>query len=313
MYFRFIILSFWIFFLQHSFAQIRFASIPADTIYYYKIEGNDTTKRIPTYRNLHIYDKLGHIREILTEKMQNKTWEYQYRILFGYNAINRLQSYKKEIWDSIGRDWLKYSRRTFAYNVRYFPINYIDEVWDTQNNVYQKVSRVNFEYTLDNRIFEANYKMYKNNVWIDSLRQNIAYDSLKRITGFEQKRAIKDGWKIEYLLEYKFQQNKLMEAIIKGQKAVRNFEILGKVSYLYNAKGNYIGEKKYKYDLYKQKYNEQEGIKITYNPKKKYWVHTPYKLEQGKVIIETQKIIYPTSEKVQNLLQDFHFQLIDIQ
>ncbi|MCU0439550.1 MAG: hypothetical protein MUC49_16785 [Raineya sp.] len=313
MYFRFIILSFWIFFLQNGFAQIHFTTIPADTVYHYQIENNDTNKRVPTTRNLHIYDKLGHIREILTEKMQNKTWKYTSRIIFGYNAINRLQSYKKEVWDSVGRDWLKYSRRTFAYNIRYLPINYIDEIWDNQNNVYQKVSRTNFEYTLDNRVFEANYKTYKNNVWMDSLRQNIAYDSLKNMIGFEQKKALKEGWKIEYVLEYKFQKDKLIETIIKGQKAMRSFEILGKITYLYNDKGYYLGEKKFKYDLYKQKYNEQEGIKLSYHGKKKYWIYTPYTIEQGKIIIKNQKIIYPTSEKTQNPLQDFHFQLINIQ
>ncbi|KOY87624.1 hypothetical protein AD998_17120 [bacterium 336/3] len=312
MHFRFIILLSWIFSIQNSFAQIRFAQIPADTVYDYKIENNDTTKRIPITRNLYIYDKIGHIREILTEKKQDNTWKYTTRILFSYNAINRLQSYKKEIWDSVGRDWLKYSRRTFAYNVRYLPINYIDEIWDNQNNSYQKITKVNFDYILDNRVFEANYKIYKNNVWIDSLRQNIAYDTLKRIVGFEQKKAIKDGWKIDYVLEYKFQQNKFFETIIKSQKAMRSFEILGKISYLYNNKGEYIGEKKYKYDLYKQKYNEQEGIKLNYNTKKKYWSYTPYQLEQGKTIIKNQKIIYPTSVKTQNPLQDFHFELIDI-
>jgi len=313
MYFRLIFFLCINIYFTDIYAQISPPIIPADTVYYYKVEGNDTTKRFPLYRNLYIHDKQGHIREILIEKMQNKVWKYETRILFGYNAINRLQSYKKELWDSVGRDWLKYSRRTFAYNIRHLPISYLDEVWDNKINEYLKTAKTNFEYTQDNRAFEANYKKFKNNVWQDSLRQNIVYDTLKRIVGFEQKTAIKDGWKIDYVLEYKFQKGVLTESILKGQKSLRSFEILGKTSYLYDNQGNYLGEKKFKYDLYKQKYNETEGIRITFNSKKKYWLYTPYSLLQGKMLIENQRLIFPALEKTQNPLKDFYFKLIESQ
>ena len=49
----------------------------ADTIYIFSVLNKDTSKRVLKNRLFHIYDKQGHIREVLLEKFQENTWQYE--------------------------------------------------------------------------------------------------------------------------------------------------------------------------------------------------------------------------------------------
>jgi hypothetical protein len=299
-------------FSHFSFSQVSFPIIAADTVYHYKIEKNDTSKCIVTARQLYIYDKQGHIREILTEKPHAKSWKYESRILFGYNAINRLQSYKKELWDSTQRDWKKHTRRTFAYNIRYMPIYYLDEVWSDATQNYEKKIKSNFEYNKSNKIAEATHKVWKKGVWSDSLRQNIIYDTLGKMIGFEEKVFNKDSWRLVIAYEYKFSKNGLIEEMVhKEQRPNRSFGIIGKTTFLYNPQKLCIGKRVYEYENNKRQYKEKEGSKSFIVTAKKQWIFNYYTIENNKPVILSQKVICLSQEKIQSTLPDFPFQLIE--
>ena len=285
-------------------------SLPAaDTIYIFHINNNDTSKRVLLNRLFHIYDKQGHIREILLEKNQNNTWQYEKRMVFGYNAINRLQSIKYELWDSLNRDWLKFRRRTYAYNVRYLPTEYTDEIWNHTQNNYQTLNKTNFSYTKQNQPQQATYKVLKNGKWSDSLRKTVFYDSLGKITSIEQRKSNREVWNAQFLWEYKYEKKVVKEILIKEAKGSKNMDITGKIVFLYNKSNVYVGKQEQEFVAYKKPYKDVGGLKSWYNIKKNQWTYNFYNIESGKAIIKKQLIICPTAEKVQTPLKDFPFPL----
>lgn len=290
-------------------AQLSLSFPASDTIYIFHIHNNDTSKRVLLNRLFHIYDKQGHIREILLEKNQNNIWQYEKRMVFGYNAINRLQSIKYELWDSLNRDWLKFRRRTYAYNVRHLPTEYTDEIWSNTQNNYETLNKTNFSYTKQNQPQQAIYKVLKNGKWSDSLRKTIFYDSLGRIASIEQRKSNKEVWNAQFLWEYKYEKTTIKEILKKEAKGGKNMDITEKNILLYNKNGVYIGKQEQEFVAYKKPYKDVGGIKSWYNIKKNQWTYSLYRIENGKAIIQKQWIICPTTEKVQKPLKDFPFLL----
>lgn len=280
-----------------------------DTLYVFEVPKNDTNKRVLKNRFFHIYDKQGYIREILLEKFQNNTWKYEKRMLFGYNAINRLQIIRCETWDSVGRDWLKFRRRMYAYNIRHLPIAYTDEVWDNTNSKYQTFAKTNFTYTPKNQAHQATYKTLKQDKWSDSLRLTVFYDSSGKISGIEQRNNKQNIWYLKYYWEHKYEQKTLKELIRKENKSGSGWEILGKSVFLYNQKQIYTGKQEQIFVAHKKPFKEIGGIKSWYNAQKNQWTYSFYRIENGKTIVEKQWIICPSTEKVQVPLKDFPFPL----
>lgn len=281
----------------------------ADTIYIFSIINNDTIKRVLKNRLFHIYDRQGYIREILFEKFQANTWQYEKRMLFGYNAINRLQTIKYELWDSLSRDWLKFKRRMYAYNVRHLPTEYTDEIWEKGAEKYQIISKTNFTYTKQNQAYQARYKILKQGKWKDSLRKTVFYDSTGKVSSIEQRKNNKDIWNAQFLWEYKYEKNTPKEVINKEARGGKNLDIIGKSIFLYNQNSTYIGRQEQEFVAYKKPYKDVGGTKSWYNAKKNQWTYSFYKIENGKAIVEKQWIICPSTEKVQKSLKNFPFPL----
>lgn len=294
---------------NNALAQLSSSLPAADTIYIFHINNNDTSKRILLNRLFHIYDKQGYIREVLWEKNQNNTWQYEKRMIFGYNAINRLQTIKYELWDSLNRDWLKFRRRMYAYNVRHLPTEYTDEIWNNAQNTYQTLNKTNFSYTKQNQPQQATYKVLKNSKWSDSLRKTIFYDSLGKIIGIEQRKNNREVWSAQFLWEYKYEEKLVKEVLKKEAKGGKSMDITGKSLFMYNKNGIYVGKQEQEFVAYKKPYKEVGGMKSWYNIKKNQWTYSLYSIENGKTIIKEQWIICPTTEKVSKPLKDFPFPL----
>ncbi|GAB4129375.1 MAG: hypothetical protein OHK0045_07340 [Raineya sp.] len=301
------------FFLLHTsivFAQISPSFPAADTIYIFQIHNNDTSKRVLQSRLFHIYDKYGHIREILWEARQNNAWQYKKRMIFSYNAINRLQAIKYELWDSLNRDWLKFRRRTYNYNVRYLPIEYIDEIWSETQNSYQTLNKTNFNYTKQNKAQQAIYKIFGGGKWTDSLQKNIFYDSSGKIKRIEQRRISKDIRKTQFFWEYKYEGDKLKEILKKDMEESKNKDIISKSVLFYDKNNVYVGKQEQELIAPKKPYKELGGIKSWYNAKKNQWTYSFYIIENGKALIKEQWVICPTTEQVKMPLKDFPFPLL---
>ena len=282
---------------------------PADTIFVFTINNNDTTKRVLKNRLFHIYDKQGHIREVLFETNQNKTWQYEKRMLFGYNALSRLQSIKYELWDSTAKDWLKFKRRTFAYNVRHLPTEYTDEIWNNKQNTYLALSKAKFIYNNKNQPYQAIYKNYKQGIWTDSLRQTAIYDSSGRLAKIEQSENLKGIWRKQMLLEYKYENNRLKEILRKQAQGGAEMEITGKTVFSYNQESILNAKQEQVFVSLKKPFRNVAGVKSWYNPKKNQWTYSFYRIENEKSIITEQWVLCPTAEKVQVPLKDFPFPL----
>lgn len=295
--------------VPNTFAQIVPRMPAADTIYIYRVVNNDTNKRILSKRLFHLYDKQGYIREILLEKRKNNTWEYESRMIFAYNAINRLQIIKYEVWDSVGRDWLKYKRRVYAYNIRYLPIEYTDELWNDADKSYQKFAKTIFLYNKKHQVHQAVFKVFRQGKWTDSLRKTLIYDTLGNLVAMEQRKNLKDTWISQFYWEYKYEKKLIKEIILKDAKDTKNLETISKSVFFYNAAQVYVGKQEQEFVAYKKPFKEKSGTKAWYNPKKKHWIYSFYQKENDKTLLREQWVLYPTSEAVQISLPNFPFSL----
>lgn len=309
-------LKFFILFLFYcfSFGAVSYAQITprlpaADTIYVFNVINNDTLKRVLSKRLFHIYDKQGHIREVLLEKRNNNAWEYEKRMVFGYNAINRLQVIKQEIWDSTGRDWLKFKKRTFAYNIRHLPIEYTDECWNEAEKSYKASEKTTFAYNKKNQPFQAIHKVFRREKWTDSLRKTLIYDTAGTLIGLEQRKNSRDTWIAQFLWEYKYEKNIIKEILQKDAIDGKNLEIISKEIFSFNQKQE-LTEKKVLYLIASKKpIIEKKSMKAWFNSKKNQWTYTFYQIEKNKMQLIEQWVLCPSSENTQTILPNFPFPL----
>lgn len=281
----------------------------ADTIVVFKINNNDTAKRVLKNRLFHIYDRQGHIREVLLEKYENQKWHYEKRMLFGYNALNRLQIIKYEIWDSTAKDWLKFKRRTYNYNVRHLPTEYTDEIWNNTQNAYLTLNKAKFIYNNKHQAYQVIHRNYKRGIWNDSLRQTAIYDSSGKLSKIEQSENRQGIWQKKLLFEYKYENNRLKEILRKQAQGGVELEIVGKTVFSYNQENILTTQQEQVFAGIKKPFRNVGGVKSWYNAKKNQWTYSFYRIENDKMIIEKQWLISPSTEKNQVPLKDFPFAL----
>ncbi len=308
---KFFILSLFYCFLfgAVSYAQITPRLPAADTIYVYNVINNDTLKRVLSKRLFHIYDKQGHIREVLLEKRKNNDWEYEKRMIFSYNAINRLQIIKQELWDSTDRDWLKFKKRTFAYNIRHLPIEYTDERWNETEKLYKASEKTTLTYNKKNQPFQAIHKVFRRDKWTDSLRKTLIYDTAGTLIGLEQRKNSRDTWIAQFLWEYKYEKNTIKEILQKDAIDGKNLEIISKEIFSFNYKQELVGKKMLYLVAQNKPLIEKKSMRAWFNQKKNQWTYTFYQIENNKTLISEQWVLCPSSENTQTLLPNFPFPL----
>lgn len=293
-----------------SLAQGNPSLIFADTVYVYPIQQNDTLKKKASHRYFHLYDKQNHIREILCEKWQNNQWQYTYRWIFSYNAFQALQSYRKEIWDSTRKEWIKYKRRTFNYNIRYLPTELSEEVWDLQEKRFVKNAITRILYNTAQQPIEITYKKFKKNKWLDSLKKEFLYDTLfKQIVGI----FIKPNPEWVNLpfgfVEIKKDKNIWYFYFKNSPKEKLNYKMQRKILFTDENAQKYLGEKWQIYVGSKEQFQDVSGIKSWYNSKQNQWIFTSYQLEGNKVQILQQQVLYPTRIPTKPFWQNVSFLL----
>lgn len=296
---------------QWLWAQGKPPFLPADTIFFYKVLSNDTSKKILEKRYFHLYDKQNHLREILCEKWQNNEWHYTHRWVFSYNAFHALQNYRKEIWDSLNRDWLKYKRRTFNYNIRYLPTEFYDEFWDKSEQKFLKKNITKIAYNSKHLPAEIEYKIYQNEKWIDSLKQEIFYDTLSgQINGIAYRGNPAIAGNVVKYVEIKKEKNTWI-LTTKSSAKEKNADKMPRLLLLVDEKTqNYLGEEAQIYRTSpKAQFQEIAGVKAWFNRKRNQWFFSHYQLKEGKKLLHKQAILSPTSFKVKPFWQNVSFLL----
>ncbi|PKQ68972.1 hypothetical protein [Raineya orbicola] len=301
----------WVTLSQWLWAQGKPPFLPADTIFFYKILSNDTTKKILEKRYFHLYDKQNHLREILCERWQNNEWYYTHRWVFSYNAFHALQNYRKEIWDSLNRDWLKYKRRTFNYNIRYLPTEFYDEFWDKSEQKFIKKNITKIAYNSKHLPTEIEYKIFWKDKWIDSLKQEIFYDTLSgQINGIAYRGNPAIVSSLLKYVEIKKEKNTWI-FVTKNSQREKIADKMPRLLLIVDEKTqNYLGEEAQIYRLSpKSQFQEIAGVKGWFNRKRNQWFFSYYELKEGKKLLHKQVVLSPTKFNIKPFWQNISFLL----
>ncbi|MDW8295727.1 MAG: hypothetical protein RMJ97_02480 [Raineya sp.] len=301
----------WGYFCHLLTAQSKPPLIPADTIFIYKVLQNDTNKRILEKRYFHLYDKQNHLREILCEKWQNNQWQYTYRWVFSYNAFHALHSYRREIWDSLNRDWLKSKRRTFNYNIRYLPTEFFDEIWNSQEQKFVKKNITKIAYNTKHLPIEIEYKTFRKGKWIDSLKQEILYDTLtKQIIGISQRGNPEIGVGMLKYVEVKKEKNTWL-FLVKNSAKEKLTDKMPRWLFMIDEKTQkYLGEQKQVYQISpKPQFQEVAGVRSWFNRKRNQWIFTHYEIRNVKMEVFRQEILCPARMDAKPFWQNVSFLL----
>ncbi|MDX1902655.1 MAG: hypothetical protein SFU27_00740 [Thermonemataceae bacterium] len=280
----------------------------ADSICTYQVNNGDTLKKELLKREIFIYDKKGMLRERLVEEKINGKWTYTQRVLLGYNAINRIQHIKKEIWNTEKRNWQTNIRRTFNYNVRYLPVSYLDEKRVAE--AYQKIGKVNFEYTNKHQLNMVVCKVFKQNQWKDSLKKTLFYDSTNSLKSLLTYKNEENFWFLSEKTEKNLKKQEI-EFIYKSINATGRDNIKEKISEYYSKKGDFLGYKRFSYDEISRKYKETGGLRAWYDKKSAKWNYNFYVFKEGKMWVESQISVSPSKEAKNNAIKDLPIDFLE--